>query len=227
MVNMLLNRRNTLGLCEIATDQHADLLVFPGYTTGSVQLVDLSQTEANVSQSPILIDAHRTAIRRLAVNRKGTLIASASEKGTLIRIWDAKSRQKLLEVRRGSDTAIVNSMSFSRRDDWLCCASDKGTVHVFAISDLTLNKQSLLAMVNMPGAYAQSNWSCASFTVPQECACVCAFADMNSEGQVVFAACFDGSYHRYFFTKERNCNQIQYDLFTEMCEDCLWSDLRK
>ena len=39
-------------------------------------------------------------------------------------------------------------------DDWLCCSSDKGTVHVFALQDYTLNKRSALSTLGVPGAYA-------------------------------------------------------------------------
>jgi hypothetical protein len=39
-------------------------------------------------------------------------------------------------------------------DEWLCCSSDKGTVHVFALQDYRLNKRSALATIGVPGAYA-------------------------------------------------------------------------
>ena len=47
-------------------------------------------------------------------------------------------------------------MHFSLGDEWLCCSSDKGTVHVFALQDYKLNKRSALATIGVPGAYAGS-----------------------------------------------------------------------
>ena len=99
---------------------------------------------------------------------QGSMIASASVKGTLIRIWDSVRRVMLVELRRGSDQATLYCINFSLRDEWLCCSSDKGTVHVFALLDYKLNKRSALAAIGVPGAYACSQWSLANFTVPQE-----------------------------------------------------------
>ena len=43
---------------------------------------------------------------------------------------------KLREFRRGSDTAAIYSLAFSRGDapEWLAVASDKGTAHVFSLA---------------------------------------------------------------------------------------------
>jgi hypothetical protein len=43
---------------------------------------------------------------------QGTMIASASVKGTLIRIWDSVRRHMLVELRRGSDTATLYCLNF-------------------------------------------------------------------------------------------------------------------
>ena len=81
-----------------------------------------------------------------------------------------------------------------------------GTVHVFALQDYRLNKRSALATIGVPGAYAGSQWSLASFTVPQEVACVCAFGTptggmQKNVGQgIIFAVCLDGSFHKYHFS---------------------------
>ena len=50
----------------------------------------------------------------------------------------------LVDLRRGSDPAILYCLNFSPGDEWLCCSSDKGTVHVFALQDYKLNKRSAL-----------------------------------------------------------------------------------
>ena len=60
------------------------------------------------------------------MNHKGTMIATASTKGTLIRIWDAAKRLMLAELRRGTDQALLYCINFSPRDEWICCSSDKG-----------------------------------------------------------------------------------------------------
>lgn len=66
------------------------------------------------------------------MNFDGTIVASASEKGTLVRIFDTATGDKLQEVRRGADPAKIYSIAFST-NEMLAVASDKGTVHVFSL----------------------------------------------------------------------------------------------
>lgn len=39
------------------------------------------------------------------------------------------------ELRRGADSASIHSLALSRNCEWLAVSSDKGTVHVFALSE--------------------------------------------------------------------------------------------
>merc|ERR1711976_1115532 len=197
-------------------------MVFPGYKAGSVQILNLATTEQKVSSAPVTINAHQNELCCLAINQQGTMMATASVKGTLIRIWDTVLRVMLVELRRGSDPAILYCLNFSPGDEWLCCSSDKGTVHIFALQNYSLNKRSALATIGVPGAYAGSQWSLASFTVPQECACICGF---GSKGYI-YAACLDGSFHKYHFSADGIINQAKYDVITELCEDCDWLAMR-
>ena len=255
----LTTRENPRGLCEISplsvssgggTIDGGEFMVFPGYKTGSLQIVNMSTTEQHVSSAPVTINAHQNELCCIAINQQGSMIASASVKGTLIRIWDTVRRMMLVELRRGSDNAVIYCINFSLGDEWLCCSSDKGTVHVFALQDYRLNKRSALATIGVPGAYAGSQWSLANFTVPQEVACICAFGSscmriteskynkgeggtgtrqkVGNQGQgTIYAICLDGSFHKYHFSADGVCNQVAYDVFTELCEDCEWMDMLK
>ncbi|CRK27931.1 hypothetical protein BN1708_015007 [Verticillium longisporum] len=73
---------NPLGLC-CMSDR---LLALPGNTSGHVQLVDRAIKTVNI------IPAHNSALRALQMSRDGELLATASDKGTLIRIWSTKTR---------------------------------------------------------------------------------------------------------------------------------------
>merc|ERR1711974_161644 len=201
-------RDNPLGLCEVSPMRcgEREVMVFPGFKAGSIQLVDLYTTEQRASSAPVTWDAHKNELVCLAVSQQGGMVATASTKGTLIRIWDTARRVQLVELRRGADQARIHCINFSCGDEWLCCSS---------------------------GAYAGSQWSLASFTVPQECACICAF---GSQGHI-YAVCLDGSFHndvqqfrkstRYHFSADGICNQASYDVITEMCEECDWQQMLK
>lgn len=49
----------------------------------------------------------------MALNQPGSVAASASRKGTLIRLFDTTTRDKLVELRRGTDPATLYWYSLS------------------------------------------------------------------------------------------------------------------
>lgn len=105
-------------------------LAFPGRQIGQLQIVDVfpNGQEKNLIS---IIKAHKSNIRCLALNRSGTMVASASETGTIIRIHSTRNTALLYEFRRGLDRAIVTSLKFSPDDTKLAVLSDKNTLHVF------------------------------------------------------------------------------------------------
>ncbi|KAL7306875.1 hypothetical protein TKK_0001035 [Trichogramma kaykai] len=210
-------RDNPKGLVEVATlaTAHKQLLAYPGHKPGSVQLVDLGATEAGTSSTPATLAAHQGTLACLAVNDNGTKVATASEQGTLIRVWDSIRRQLLVELRRGADPATLYCITFSRDSEFLCVSSDKGTVHIFALKDTRLNRRSTFSHMGFLGNYMESQWALATFTVPPECACVCAFGSKSS----VIAVCMDGTFHKYVFTGDGNCNREAFDVFLDVCDD--------
>lgn len=117
---------NHLGLCCLGHK----LLAFPGRSPGQIQLVELPTM--NVS----IIPAHATTLRALDLSRDETLLASASETGTLIRVFSANNCAKLAELRRGVDAAFVFSIAISPDSNTLAVTSDKSTLHVFDLTQL-------------------------------------------------------------------------------------------
>ncbi|KAK4950684.1 Phosphatidylinositol 3,5-bisphosphate-binding protein [Elasticomyces elasticus] len=101
------------------------LLVLPAQTTGQIQIIPLP------SGSKRVLRAHNTTIRALALSPDSSLLATASEQGTLIRVFRLEDLGQVAEFRRGSDHADVYSLAFSPGGRWLGGTSDKGTLHIF------------------------------------------------------------------------------------------------
>ncbi|KAI1337231.1 WD40 repeat-like protein [Xylariaceae sp. FL0016] len=125
---------NLLGLCCL-TDKY---LVFPGRTPGQVQVVQLA------TDSVSIIPAHSSSLRALQLSSDGEMLATASEKGTLIRMFSTGSCAKIAERRRGSESATIYSLRFSPSGNMLACTSDKGSLHIFDIP----NPRRSIASVN-------------------------------------------------------------------------------
>ena len=118
---------NLHGLCALS-DSH---IVFPGRQPGHLQVVDVAT--GNVS----IVPAHSSPVRALAISPDGSLIATASETGTLIRVFAAASCARVAELRRGIDPAAVFSLAFSPSGNLLACTSDKATLHIFDVPKKT------------------------------------------------------------------------------------------
>ncbi|NXO05075.1 WIPI4 protein, partial [Rhinopomastus cyanomelas] len=211
------------GVCDLCPSLEKALLVFPGHKCGSLQLVDLGSAQPGTSSAPVTINAHQSEVGVVALSPPGTLVASASARGTLIRLFCTQSRQRLLELRRGTDPATLYCLSFSPDSSFLCAASDKGTGHVFALRDTRLNRRSALARVGKVGPvlapYVESQWSLASFGVPAEAPVLCAFGRAGRSPSSVVAVCVDGTFHKFIFSPDGNCNREAFDVFLDICDD--------
>ncbi|XP_010259664.1 PREDICTED: autophagy-related protein 18a isoform X2 [Nelumbo nucifera] len=118
---------NPKGLCAVSQMSGSLVLVCPGLQKGQVRV------EHYGSKRTKFIMAHDSRIACFALTQDGRFLATASTKGTLVRIFNTFDGTLLQEVRRGADRAEIYSLAFSSTMQWLAVSSDKGTVHVFSL----------------------------------------------------------------------------------------------
>ncbi|CEP63134.1 phosphatidylinositol-3,5-bisphosphate binding protein HSV2 LALA0_S07e03136g [Lachancea lanzarotensis] len=119
------------------------ILAFPSARNpGQVQVADLSHLqsseaeETNAVQLPTsIIKAHNSPIRLIKISPNGTMVATCSMQGTLIRIFSTQNGSLMREFRRGLNRADLYEMAWSSRGSRLAVISDKQTLHVFQITD--------------------------------------------------------------------------------------------
>lgn len=228
LVDHIETTSNKKGLCALCPYSSNTVLVCPGLQRGHVrvELYDLKKTT--------LIPAHETALACFALNFDGTRLATASEVGTLIRIFDTASGKCLQEVRRGADRAEIYSICFNFNSQWLACSSDKGTVHVFHLakngtvptsgpeipgpepeereieaqmpSDPKANPRSSLSfMKRLLPKYFSSEWSFAQFRVPD----VRSIVAFGSEKNSIIVVSADGSFYKALFDPDKGAECVQ------------------
>jgi len=123
---------NPTGLCALSTSTDNCYLAYPGSNTiGEVQIFD-----ADTLGAKLMIPAHDNPLAALAFNATGTKIATASDKGTVIRVFSVHDGTKLYEFRRGVKRCVsIYSLAFSSDSLFLCASSNTETVHIFKLED--------------------------------------------------------------------------------------------
>ncbi len=110
-----------------------------------------------VDNEPVIeLKAHKNKIKYMSVNNTGSLLATSSERGTLIRIFSTESGKKLYEFRRGMNGSNILHISFSNDSNLIAVMSDRGTIHIYNLADVTANRKSILSVF---GGYFDSEWS--------------------------------------------------------------------
>ncbi|ROT34948.1 protein-vacuolar targeting protein Atg18 [Sodiomyces alkalinus F11] len=97
-------------------------------TSGEVLIFDTV-----ACKSVNVIEAHRSPLSCVSLNSEGTLLATASETGTIIRVFSVPRGQKLYQFRRGTYPSTIYSMSFNLGSTLLCVSSTSDTVHIFRL----------------------------------------------------------------------------------------------
>jgi WD40 repeat protein len=220
---------NPKGLCSVsyAPDKTFLACLEKGKGRIRVNIYDDVEMEETIS-----IEAHNSSVSCLTLNFDGTLLATASDKGTIIRLFNPANGESLKELRRGSDKAEIYSISIDVDSKWLGCTSDKGTVHIFSLSRLEIkhlqkeeedgkvevddkakpkNNKHVFKFMKKFSKYFDSEWSFAKFRVTDS-RTICAFT--KEENLVVISA--DGTYYlaRLDTKNGGECKKIEEKKFT-------------
>ncbi|XP_029293039.1 WD repeat domain phosphoinositide-interacting protein 1 isoform X2 [Cottoperca gobio] len=134
LLKTLLNTpSNTSGLCALSVNHSNSYLAYPGSATfGEIIVYD-----SNNLNTVTMIPAHDSPLAALTFNSSATKLASASERGTVIRVFSIPEGLRLFEFRRGMKRYVnISSLSFSPDGLFLCASSNTETVHIFKLEQL-------------------------------------------------------------------------------------------
>lgn len=120
---------NPKGLCALSPSTTSTVLAFPALLRGHVRV------ELYGIRKSTFIPAHESDLACLALNVTGSRLATASDKGTLIRVFDTTTGTQLQELRRGTTTADVYSLCFNPASDMIATTSNHSTCHIFKLND--------------------------------------------------------------------------------------------
>uniref|UniRef100_A0A803NQJ6 glutathione transferase n=1 Tax=Cannabis sativa TaxID=3483 RepID=A0A803NQJ6_CANSA len=122
---------NPKGLCAASVGDSPAVMVCLGVLIGEIRVEHYSIRKIK------FIAAHSSEIACLGITREGSLVATASVKGTVIRVFRTRDGTLLQELWRGTERATIYSLAFSSPIKWLAVSSDTGTVHIFNLNKCT------------------------------------------------------------------------------------------
>ncbi|KAF8817852.1 WD domain, G-beta repeat-containing protein [Cardiosporidium cionae] len=128
--------RNPCGLCSIANiDTRIEWkIACPATVTGAVRI----QTSEG-GRSNHVFTAHKAPLFNLSFNYDGRMLATASIKGTVVRVFSVFEGNLLYEFRRGTPSSMISCITFRRDDMFLATASSTSTVHIFKLCSTRKN----------------------------------------------------------------------------------------
>lgn len=142
-----------LAICALSPSSENSYLAYPspllsphtGFTAPSAAPVSASSPGSSRGGDVLLFDAlslsvtnivqaHKAPLAFLSLNPSGSLLATASDKGTVIRVFAVPNGDKVAEFRRGTYPAKIYHLAFNAVSTLLGVTSDSDTIHIFKLN---------------------------------------------------------------------------------------------
>lgn len=199
---------NQNGLCAMTFNQERQtILAIPGGKQGDLRI------ELVEKRKSFAVSAHQNELSKICLSQDGNLCATASNKGTLIRIWNTSDGSLHKELRRGLEQVNILSLNFNHDSTSICLSSDKGTVHIYSLipranaKEHEKNKKSSFSfMKNYLPDYFSSEWSLTSFGIPGQQKGICAFSPTDNNVLVIIT--INGKFYQYRYLPGQNLVQL-------------------
>lgn len=133
---------NPTGIIGLSNEENNKIIMAYPITNKGVVCIRNCINKKSSKKSKI-IQPHESKLSCISINRDGSLLATASDKGTLIKIFTIPHGVNITSFRRGTKSVSMNCISFSQNNVFVGCSSDVGTIHIFSIVGINkkLNEQ--------------------------------------------------------------------------------------
>ena len=197
---------NKNGIFGISLNPKLNIICYPSPDVGKIMIKDYdNKIDGNFTSNEI--SAHKNEIIALVMNYDGTLIASASERGTIIKIFKVKDGSFIQELRRGTEPAEIYCLAFDFKSQFLACSSNKGTIHFFSIKSEDQNVQNqksifgtVVSFFGIQNEYLNSEWSFSQYRLNYKERSIVSFTPDNKPSAIVLTS--DGHYYQCEFKEK-------------------------
>ena len=197
---------NKNGIFGISLDPKSTIISYPSVDVGRI-IVKNYDEKKDGNYKIVEINAHQSEIVALTMNYDGTLVASASGKGTIIKIFKTKDGALIQELRRGTEPAEIYCLAFDFKSQFLACSSNKGTIHFFSIKSEDQNVQNqksifgtVVSFFGIQNEYLNSEWSFSQYRLNYKERSIVSFTPDNKPSAIVLTS--DGHYYQCEFKEK-------------------------
>ena len=71
----------------------------------------------------------------LALNRDGSIMATALDKGTIVRLWSTDNHQPYMDLRRESDITEIQDLTFSTNGKYLALCGQENEITLYRVGE--------------------------------------------------------------------------------------------
>ena len=122
--------KNEVGCIGLNSDPNFTVMGYPISPEGFIKVKYYEKSQE------LDINAHKTVINCISINSDGSLVATASNNGHIIRVFCISNGQFIEDFRRGKDKAFINHISFDEYSNWMAVCSETGLVHIFSMGSV-------------------------------------------------------------------------------------------
>jgi hypothetical protein len=121
---------NPRGLCQLSPSSAPKwILACPGSSQRGSLRIQIGLDDSISST----IAAHNNAVAAIGINSYGTMVASASEHGTVVKIFNTSDGKLMYELRRGTIGTQISTINFRTDNKYIVVGSSNPTVHIFRL----------------------------------------------------------------------------------------------
>jgi WD40 repeat protein len=121
--------KNEIGAIGVNTDQNFTVMGFPVQPEGFIRVKFYEKSQE------VDINCHKTLIYCISVNSDGSLVATSSNNGHIIRVFCVANGEFIEEFRRGKEKANISHISFDEYSSWMAVCSERGVIHIFSMGN--------------------------------------------------------------------------------------------
>ncbi len=215
---------NPKGLFGLNKNENQTIIAFP-ISIEKENIQGYIKVKNYNKEKEILIHAQDNIISYISINNDGTMLASSSNEGTIIRIHRISDGLFLQEFKRGIENTEINYICFDNYSNFLATTCDRGIIHIWSLENCNkkmkeveeiqnkdnddnneninndLNENKLSFFQNIFGF--RGDYSFAQITLNEQ-KCICTF-DQNNNIIVIGS---DGKYYHAILDSKKGGNCV-------------------